>query len=192
MLAPEEIKLLQQNICANNSEHAFGKLYMAFMPKMLQFAQSIIKNKELAEEIVSDVFIKIWQYRENLEKIDNLKLYLYISVKNTAINYLARHYRKDVISIDEINIETDAIQYNPEQLLITSEVVNRINTAIKMLPPRCKLIFKLAKEDGLKYNEIAQLLNISVKTIDNQMAIAVKKIAVAISFDLTKGSKPAY
>ena len=68
--------------------------------------------------------------------------------------------------------------------MITSEVINRINTAIAMLPPRCKLIFKLVKEDGLRYNDIAELLNISVKTIDNQMVIAIKKIGKAINFDL--------
>ena len=75
-------------------------------------------------------------------------------------------------------------------MMITSEVINRINTAIAMLPPRCKLIFKLVKEDGLRYNDIAELLNISVKTIDNQMVIAVKKIGKAINFDLKAELKP--
>lgn len=189
MLATEEIKQLQQKICAENSEDAFGQLFMAFLPNLTSFAQSIIRNKELSEEIVSDVFIKVWQYRENLCKIDNLKLYLYVSIKNTAFNYLSRHYRKEMIAIDDMSLESISIQNNPEELLITSEALNRINAAIKMLPPRCKVIFKLAKEDGLKYSEIAQLLNISVNTIDNQMAIAVKKIAAAINFDLRKESR---
>jgi len=186
MLAPEEIKKLQMELCTEKGEHAFGKLYMALMPNLLQFALSIIKNKELAEEIVSDVFIKIWQNREFLSGIENFKLYLFISTKNTALNYLSRHFRKDVLSLDEMTISTASVNYNPEQILITSELINRINAAISMLPSRCKLIFKMAKEDGLKYNEIAQLLNISVKTIDNQLAIAVKKIGKAISFDLKK------
>lgn len=189
MLVFEEIKYLQKRIAVESDEQALGQLYMAFMPNLLQFAQSIIKNKELAEEIVSDVFIKIWQNREHLKGVENFKLYLYISTKNTALNYLSRHFRKDVLSLDDINITLASVNYNPEQILITSELINRINATITMLPARCRLIFKLAKEDGLRYNEIAQLLNISVKTIDSQMAIAVKKIGKAISFNLKKEPK---
>ncbi len=189
MLSNEEIKALHRRISVECNEQAFGQLYMALMPHLLQFAQSIIKNKELSEEIVSDVFIKIWQNKEQLIAVENFKLYLYISIKNTALNYLSRRYRKNVLSLDDLNVVTSALNYNPEQILITSELINRINVAINMLPPRCKLIFKLAKEDNLKYNEIAQLLNISIKTIDSQMAIAVKKIGKAINFDLKKENK---
>lgn len=187
-----EIKDLQRKIATCNDQHAFGKLYMALMPNLLQFAQSIIKNRELAEEIVSDVFIKVWQNRTTLAGIDNFKLYLYKSTKNTSFNYLARHYRKDTLTLDEMSLNITTATYNPEQLMITSEIVNKINNTIRMLPDRCKLIFKLVKEDGLKYNEIAHLLNISVKTIDNQMAIAVKKIGNAINFNLKKSSKSSF
>jgi len=103
-----------------------------------------------------------------------------------SLNYLKRHFRKNVISINDMDIELSSITYTPEQILVSSELVNKINNAIALLPSRCKLIFKLAKEDGFKYNEIAQLLNISVKTIDNQMSIAIKKIAATINFDLEK------
>jgi RNA polymerase sigma-70 factor (ECF subfamily) len=189
MLTFEEIIYLQKKITVDSDEKAFGQLYMAFMPKLFQFSQSIIKNKELAEEIVSDVFIRVWQNREHLSSIENFKLYLYVSTKNTALNYLSRHFRKDVLSLDDITVTPASVNYNPEQILITSELINRINTVISLLPVRCKLIYKLAKEDGLRYSEIAQLLNISVKTIDNQMSIAVKKIGRAISFDLKKAHK---
>ena len=189
MLTIDEILQLQQKVCSENDVNAYGQLYTSFMPKLIQFAKSIIKNKELAEEIVSDVFVKVWEKRAQLCGIENLRLYLYISTKNTALNYLSRHYRKNLVSLDDINIEVSTIQYSPEQILINSEMINRINAAIAMLPPRCRLIFKLAKEDGLKYNEIAKLLNISIKTIDNQMAIAIKKIATSINYDLKKVSK---
>lgn len=183
MIKPEEIKELQFKIAENNDDHAFGQLYMALINNLQKFAYSIIKNKELAEEIVSDVFIKIWQNRAQLVKIENLKLYLYISTKNTALNYLSRHFRKEVISLDEMSLNIVAVSYNPENLMITREAVNKIEFAIQNLPLRCRLIFKLAKEDGLKYNDIAKLLNISVNTIDNQMAIALKKISSSINFD---------
>lgn len=186
MLKPEEIRELQFKIAQNNDDHAFGQLYMSFIHNLQKFAYSIIKNRELAEEIVSDVFIKIWQNKAHLTKIDNFKLYIYISTKNTALNYLSRHFRKEIISLDEMSLNIPAFSYNPENLMITSEAVKKIEFAIQNLPLRCRLIFKLAKEDGLKYNDIAKLLNISVNTIDNQMAIALKKISSAINFEFKK------
>ena len=186
MITSQEIKELQNKISRDGDQHAYAQLYIAYMPYLLRFANSIIKNNELAEEIVSDVFIKVWQNRADMLKVDNLKLYLYVSTKNTALNYLSRHFRKNIISLEEISLNTSMSPYNPEQLLITSEAVKKINAEIKKLPPRCRLIFKLVKEDRLRYNEIARLLNISVKTIDNQMAIALKKISSAICFDLKK------
>lgn len=186
MIASEEIKQLQVRISQHGDQDAYGRMYIAYMPYLFKFANSIIKNRELAEEIVSDVFIKIWQNRSEIGKIDNFKLYLYISTRNTALNYLSRHFRKEVVSLEEMSMNISTSPYNPEQLLITSEAVKKINIEIQKLPPRCKLIFKLVKEDRLKYNDIAQLLNISVKTIDNQMAIALKKISSAINFDLKK------
>jgi RNA polymerase sigma-70 factor (family 1) len=185
MISPEEIKTLQQKITGHD-EHAYAQLYMAFMPHLLKFAGSIIKNNELAEEIVSDVFIRIWQNRADLGKVENLKLYLYISIKNTSLNYLSRHFRKDIISMEEMSLNISVDAYNPEEIMITSEAVRKINGEIQKLPPRCRLIFKLAKEDRLRYNEIAKLLGISVKTIDSQMALALKKISSAISLNLKK------
>ena len=116
----------------------------------------------------------------------NFKLYLYVSTKNTALNYLSRHFRKEIISLDEMSLNIPSVSYNPENLMITGEAVRKIEFAVNNLPLRCRLIFKLAKEDGLKYKDIADLLNISVNTIDNQMAIALKKISSAINFDLNK------
>ncbi len=186
MISLHESKVLQIKISQHGDQQAFGQMYVAYLPLLLKFAHSIIKNQELSEEIVSDVFIKIWQNRHDIAKIENFKLYLYISTKNTALNYLSRHFRKETVSLEEMSLNILIGAYNPEQLLITSEAVKKINYEIQKLPARCKLIFKLVKEDGLRYNDIAELLNISVKTIDSQMAIALKKISSAINFDLKK------
>src|SRR6476661_8352305 len=102
MLAEHELKNLQSKISVHNDQHAFAQLFVSSMPFLTQFAHSIIRNKELAEEIVSDVFIRIWQKRAALHTIANFKLYLYVSTKNTALNYLSRHYRKETVSLDEM------------------------------------------------------------------------------------------
>jgi RNA polymerase sigma factor (sigma-70 family) len=80
--------------------------------------------------------------------------------------------------------ELTSIYFDPEQLLITAEMLGFIYKAIDQLPPKCKMVFKLAKEDGLKYREVAEVLNISVKTVENQLAIALQKIGEVVSFDI--------
>jgi RNA polymerase sigma-70 factor (ECF subfamily) len=90
----------------------------------------------------------------------------------------------EIVSIEHLNLDFASNTLNPEQLMITAEMVRRINSAINSLPPRCKLVFKLVKEDGLPYKEVADILDISIKTIDNQLAIALRKISEAINLKL--------
>jgi len=179
---PENIRLLQQAIACLDDVQAYKQLFLLFHPSLLQFAISILKSKELSEEIVSDVFIKIWQKRQQLDKIENLQFYLFTAVKNRAINKLQEQKKNTAISIDEAHIEIRSIYHDPEQKLISAEMIQDIHAAIQQLPTRCRLIFKLVKEDGLKYKEVAELLHISLKTVENQMSLAFKKIAGAIHF----------
>jgi RNA polymerase sigma factor (sigma-70 family) len=96
--------------------------------------------------------------------------------------------RSVFLSLDEVDVEFTAAYENAETILLTEELARKIEGAIQQLPQRCKLIFKLAKEDKLKYKEIALLLNISVKTIDHQVSIALKKIADVLQISLKKPS----
>jgi RNA polymerase sigma-70 factor (family 1) len=170
-----------QHLAASGNEEALKKIYAQFYKKLYQFALAIIKNKEVAEEIVADVFIKIWQQRANLISIKNLRVYLYTATKNTALNYLSKKAKDNITDpFNHINIDLCKSILTPEQILITAEMHNKIQLEVEALPPRCKMIFKLIREDGLKYKEVSDVLNISVNTIDVQMAIAIKKIALAL------------
>lgn len=182
MLNPLQIEELKTRIALHSDQQAFAQLFTGIQPYLKTFAVAIIRDRELAEEIVSDVFIRVWQNRKTLSAVENLRLYLYIATRNTAFNYASRHFRRETVSLDEIDINLQAGYANPEQQMITSEAIRKIESAIQQLPARCKLIFKLVREDGLRYKDIASLLDISVKTIDNQMAIAMKKIREAIAF----------
>ncbi|MDP4129677.1 MAG: RNA polymerase sigma-70 factor [Bacteroidota bacterium] len=179
---PSRYAGLQQEIAAGN-ETAFKQLYGYFYKRLFHFALSMVKIKEAAEEIIEDVYIRIWQQRENITAIQNLKVYLYTAVKNTSLNYLSKKAKENITEpFDHIHIEFSE-PVNPEQLMITAEMFNKIQHAVEALPPRCKMIFKLIREDGLKYKEVSQILNISVNTIDAQMAIAVSRIATALAAD---------
>lgn len=180
------IKELLRRIATYDDETAYKELFFLFYKPLLQFAQSFVRNHEMAEEIVSDVFIRVWERRSHLESIDNPRVYLYVSVKNTALKYLLKQQKQVAITMDELQVELESRYNDPLQILITAEMMQRVEKAINDLPPRCKIVYKLIREDGLRYKEVAEILNISVKTIDNQLAIALKKIGKAINVNLKK------
>jgi len=121
-----------------------------------------------------------------------LRVYLYIATKNTSLSYLSKKAKDNLVEpFDNINIDLYKSSITPEELMITAEMYRKIQQQVEALPPRCKMIFKLVREDGLKYKEVSDILNISVNTIDVQIAIAIKKIAVALKpeFDFLVSDK---
>ena len=186
MIAFNQITDLQTKIARNEDRFAYKELFTSFYPCLFHFAFSFVKAKQPAEEIVSDVFIKIWEKRKGLDKIKNLKVYLYIATKNTSLNYLEKQKKSITYDIDKFADQFKSVYFNPEQLMITADMVALIHNAIENLPSRCKTIFKLVKEDNLKYKEVAAILNISEKTVESQLTIALRKIAKSVSFDVHK------
>ncbi len=178
------IELLQQQIALFNNQQAYNELFLHFYPSLQQFAFSFLKSKQLSEEAVSDVFIKIWKRRRTLHTIINLKLYLFTSTRNTCLNYLKKQKSWQSLPADDYWVELNSVFFDPEQLMITAEMLHKIHEAVQSLPARCRLIFKLVKEEELKYREVAELLNLSVKTVENQMTLALKKIGSAIGFNI--------
>ncbi|PSL46639.1 RNA polymerase sigma-70 factor (ECF subfamily) [Chitinophaga niastensis] len=159
---------------------SFKELMKAFSASLQYFACSIVCNQEEAEEIVADVFIKIWQQRQHLPSPENIKFYLFKAVKNTALNYLKSNGRRITHHAAwEIQVNRHKNQ-NPEDILISKEQVTLIQSVIQSLPPRCRQIFILIKEDGLTYEQVAVLLDLSKATVNVQMTLAMKKIWAAL------------
>lgn len=182
----KSIKDLQRRIAVYEDEAAYKELFFLLFPSLTRFAEGILQSKENAEEIVSDVFIAVWNDRAKLNKIDDLQLYIYVAVKNNAVRKAKQLNKNSTISLEHINVEMDSLYQTPEERMLSGETVGKIETAINNLPNKARLILKLAKEDRMKYKDIATLLNISVKTVDNQLAIALRKLASAISEPLRK------
>lgn len=177
------IQAIQSNI-AIGDQKAFAKLYSLFRYKLCRFSYTIIHNREIAEEIVEDIFVSLWNNRDSIYKIENLPVYLYVSVKNRSLNELSRKAKELITSpYDFLDFEIDDKVDNPHDKMITNEMLQRMHKAVNDLPARCKMIFKLVREDGLKYKEVSQILNISVNTIDVQMAIAVKRICQSLQVE---------
>ena len=177
----DDITRLGERI-SNDDQLAYRQLFIQFYNKLSRFVMGFTKSKELTDEIVSDVFINVWRRRKNIEEIKNLKLYLYVSAKNITFNYLKKLHRENLTDLDSVEIEPEDPFADPGAAMITREMNLRLKSAINDLPPRCKLIFTLVKEDGLTYKQTAQLLNISESTVENQISIALKKISGAIRY----------
>lgn len=185
------LKELQTRV-AQSDESAFAEVYIHFDKRLIHFAASLVRSREIAEEIVEDVFVKVWNNRAGITEIDNLSVYLYVAVKNKALNVLSQKAKDLLIApFDYLDIPSPDLSANPYDLMITSEMMGRMQQAIEALPPRCKMIFKLIREDGLKYKEVSAILNISVNTIDSQMAIAVKKICESLNIQRS-GKEPHF
>ncbi len=178
-----QLRELQARI-AINDQAAFTQLYLHFGKRLIHFATTLVRSKETAEELTEDVFVKLWSNRIHITEIENITVYLYVAVKNKALTSLSLKARQLVLApFDFLDTSVDSFAADPYDLMITSEMMDRMHQAVEALPPRCKMIFKLIREDGLKYKEVAEILNISVNTIDVQMAIAVKKICSALQIE---------
>ncbi|MET0465670.1 MAG: RNA polymerase sigma-70 factor [Chitinophagaceae bacterium] len=173
------LRLIQQGICDGN-EMALTELYRLFHSRLHYFSTSIVKSPEDAEELVEDVFVKLWANRKEILRIDNLSVYLYVAVKNRCYNLLVKRGKTVYYSFEDMGDEMSTPSLDPHRLLVSAEMMRRMQLAIEALPPRCKMIFRLIREDGLQYKEVAQILGISVNTIDVQMAIATKRICALL------------
>jgi RNA polymerase sigma-70 factor (ECF subfamily) len=181
-----KIKELQYQVAVYEDQTAYKALFFCLFPSLQNFAFSITKSRVLAEEIASDLLMDVWTRRKKLMEIENLKLYLFVGAKHAAIHKLKQENRFARFSIDDLQVEFISEYVNPDVSAELHEMQENIARAVKDLPPSCQLIYKLAKEDRLKYKEIAHLLDLSVKTIDHQLSIALKKIATALHFPNTK------
>jgi RNA polymerase sigma-70 factor (family 1) len=190
---PENIQLkrLLNRVAVYEDQAAYKELFVLLHSRLRQFAFSIVKSNEEAEELVSDVFIRIWEKRDQLHIIESPLLYFYTSVRNLAFNRLKKQKRIPSNVGEEWLVQMDSIYFDPERLMVTEEMVAQIRKAINDLPPRCKLIFKLIKEDQLKYKDVAELLQLSVKTIEAQMAIALRRIGKCIQLEIKPSQQTA-
>ena len=181
-LYDQKISELQYQVAAYEDHTAYRSLFFLLFPSLQNFAFSIVKSRVLAEEIASDMLLEVWIRRKKLMEIKNLKLYLFTGTKHAALGKLKQEGRISKFSLLDLQVEFISDYLNPEEYTELHELETEIAQAIKQLPPACQLIYKLAKEDRLKYKEIAQLLHLSIKTIDHQISIALKKIGQTLRF----------
>jgi RNA polymerase sigma-70 factor (ECF subfamily) len=169
------LTILQSQVAIGDTR-AFRQIFDALFSNLTKFSFSFVHSKEAATEIVDELFVQLWIKRADIMKINDLRVYLYTATKNASLNYISKKAKQiEVEPYENLQVQmTDVV--SPEQIMITKEMLQKIKEAVDSLPPRCKLIFKFVREDGLSYSEVAEILGLSVKTIDAQMVIAVARI----------------
>ena len=153
----------------------FKSIYDTHAKSLLLFAKSLLQDSSAAEDVVQEVFIRFWHNQKKPDTtISNIKAYLFQSVKNACFTKNSRtiHF-EEITEMDEVYLTSP---FNPSDILESEELRKRIRLAVESLPERCKVIFQMSREAGLKNREIAEALGVSIKTVENQMTIALKRI----------------
>lgn len=168
-------------ICNNDDENAFELFFHVLNNSLIKFCVLYVHQREIAEEIVSDVFVKCWLNRKNLTEIQNPETYLFVAVKNQSLNHIKKYSTIHVVQIEETNTVEFVNTYNPQKEIENKELIFRMDQAIAGLPQQCRIVFRLIKEDGMKYKEVAEILNISPRTVQTQLFRAIKKLSVVLT-----------
>lgn len=148
----------------------FEKLFREYYNTLANYALSIVKNREDAEDVVQDVFIKLWQTTPQVIRTDQVKFYLYAATKNTCISLLRKQAGKTFVQADTISLPSSESAIKPEN----TDPGAAVQKALSLLPPQCLVIFKLSRFGNLTYQQIADELGLSVKTVENQMGKALR------------------
>ncbi len=173
----DESKLLLE--LSQGSELAFTNLYNHYKNHVYSTALKITKSKVLSEEVVQDVFLKIWQNHKNLENISNLENYLFIISRNHIFDMIKKIARETTLAT---NIDYKNISSEDTDTAIKDAQYNVIlNKIIDQLPPQQKKIYKMAKMGGLSHQKIGEDLGISTETVKKHMALALKFVRHKIS-----------
>lgn len=157
---------------AENEHTALELLFKQYYKQLVRFAREIVKSNDQAEDMVQEVFVKIWEKRNQLSDSVQLKPYLYVAVKNHCLNQLKLNERKYWM---EDEMEDDIRLSTPDATgqLDAKQLQSKIEQAIEALPPKCGLIFKMSRFEEKSYKEIAEALELSIKTVENQMGKAL-------------------
>ena len=171
-----EIIIGLQEQVAKHNQKAFKDLYCLFFARLFNFAVSYVHKKEIAEELVNDVMVKLWHKRLTISGIQHLETYLFVAVRNHSLNYLAT-YSNYHVAIELEGKEAKVINLNdPQQALEWKEISFQLDRTIDQLPEQCRTVFKLIREEGLRYKQVAEILNISPRTVETQLFRAIKKL----------------
>jgi RNA polymerase sigma-70 factor (family 1) len=162
----------------NGNQFAFEKVFRLLYADLCRYANNMLRNQDEAEDLVQNTFVAFWEKRQQIMVVGSLKAYLYKSVYNHCLNKIKHGKIRLEHESYVINNFSEASLGQPH---IANELEGNIEKAIEKLPEQCQKIFKMSRFDELKYQEIADILEISVKTVENQIGKALKIMRIELS-----------
>ena len=163
-------------------ESAFKELFISMQPGIYKFLYRYISDPDTAKDLTQDTFINFWTHRRKLDLLQSPKSYLFKIARNLALNYLDRNRTDTKISIPKIELLSALI--NPEEDYDKHFLMDDFQNAVNQLPERCRATFILCKYEGLQYSEIANILDVSIQTVKNQMNKALSILKMLLSSHL--------
>lgn len=179
-MTESEVRKLLRQMKELDSQTAFRDFYNMTYDRLFRIAYYYVKQEEWSQEIVLDVFLKLWKQRSNLLDVRNIEDYCFILVKNASLNYLEKESKHTYIHPDSLP-EPQEQNYPPEESLISEELFALYVKALDRLPERCREVFIRIREEKQSYAQVAEELGISMNTVDAQLQKAITRLKEMIS-----------
>ena len=166
-----------QRIAIHDDQKAFSEFFDCYHSRLIKFASLYVPNYDQAEEIVSEVLIKLLKKRKTLHEIEKFEGYLFTMIKNQSLNYIKQN-KKNInhLSIENAEDFFSTERIDPYEKYLESELRDLLNKAIELLPPKRQMVFKLIKDEGMSQKEVADLMDISVRTVEVHLKLGVKDV----------------
>jgi RNA polymerase sigma-70 factor (ECF subfamily) len=158
---------------------AFEEIFKRTYPSLCTYANRIVKDHELVEELVDDVFCNVWRNRKRIQINASFRSYLIASVRNKSFDCLRKIKNRRNSALDAVSEVANGQSIALEEIIF-EELNKQIEDAIQALPRQCRTIFQMSRNENLRYKEIAAILQISIKTVDTQMGRALKHLRKAV------------
>lgn len=174
-MTEQEVRRYLRQMKEEDSERAFHDFYNLCYDRLFRISYYYVKHEEWAQEIVLDVFMRLWEQRSKLPEINNIEDYCFILTKNASLNYLEKESRHTTQTSEQLPEPSDQSN-SPEEVLISEELFARYVKVLDRLPERCREVFIRIREEKQSYAQVAEELEISIKTVDAQLQKATTRL----------------
>nr|WP_276899738.1 RNA polymerase sigma-70 factor [Pedobacter kyonggii] len=178
--AKPDLIVLWNKICLEDDIKSFEQLYRFLYSRLIKFSIYYVVDKQAAEDLVTEVFVKCWENRAASTHVLNPESYFFIAVKNQSLKYLKKNSSITFIDLVDAEEDVSVTAQTPEYIFETKELHRQLDFAIAGLAPQAATVFRLIKESGMKYKEVAELLNISPRTVQTQLFRAIAKLRLIL------------
>lgn len=173
----DEKSILQQFAAGNHT--AFRELFMRYHLKVHYFVLGLVKSESDAEDLTQEIFLKLWMYRSRFTEVRTFGSYLYVLAKHTVFSYIESR-RVNLVNLESAVEEVEGRSDTPCEALVAKDLRLLVDMIVETMPPQRKMIYRMSRNEGLSNAEIAENLQLSKKTVENHLNLALKELRNAV------------